>query len=198
VRGSVPDQRERLIHATLANPVNVAILELAPQLGLRDWWLAGGAVFQTVWNVVDGRAPATGIKDYDLFYFDGGDLSAEGELAVREDARELFSGIEADIEICNEARVHLWYESEFGVAAKPFKSTRDAIDHFASTTCCYAVSRSDDGELMVYAPHGYDDLFTQCLRPNPMLATQDVYERKAARWMEEWPGLKVQPWLAGS
>lgn len=194
----MPDQRERLLEATLANPVNAAVLELAPQLGLQDWWLAGGAIFQTVWNVLDGRAPTAGIKDYDLFYFNASDLSAEGEASLRAEAGELFSGIDADIEICNEARVHLWYEAEFGVTAKPFTSTRDAIDHFASTTCCYAVSRRDDGELQVYAPHGYDDLFAQCLRPNPILATQDVYERKAARWLQEWPGLDVQPWLAAA
>lgn len=178
----------------MSNAVNRTILELAPGLGLPDWWLAGGAIFQTVWNVLDGREPAAGIKDYDIFYFDPEDLSAEAESAIRDHAARLFRDLGADVELCNEARVHLWYEAEFGAATAPFRSSRDAIDHFASTTCCYAVNRDEDGELQVYAPHGYEDLFAQRLRPNPMIATEQVYDQKAARWRQEWPRLVVDPW----
>jgi hypothetical protein len=153
-----------------------------------------GAVFQTVWNVVDGRAPATGIKDYDLFYFDAADLSWEAEDAVIRRAAALFADLGAEVEVRNEARVHLWYEDHFGVPADPFTSSRDAIDHFASTTCAYAVTRHDDGTLETYAPHGYEDLFAQRVRPNPVLAPRAVYETKAARWQKEWPGLTVEPW----
>ncbi|HXA11653.1 MAG TPA: nucleotidyltransferase family protein, partial [Mycobacterium sp.] len=103
-------------------------------------------------------------------------------------------GLDVIVEVRNEARVHLWYEEHFGVPAKPFASTCDAIDHFASIVCCYGVTQSSVGELEVYAPHGYDDLFNQRVRPNPVLAPRHVYERKAARWTHEWPGLSVEPW----
>ena len=96
----------------------------------------------------------------------------------------------------NEARVHLWYEEHFGVPAHAFSSTKAAIDHFASTTCCHAATRRENGELTVYAPHGYDDLFDQRVRPNPWLAPQEVYEAKAARWLQQWPGLTIEPWRA--
>ncbi|MEV7134143.1 nucleotidyltransferase family protein [Arthrobacter sp. NPDC093128] len=49
------------------NPINRQILQLAPALGVSDWWLTAGALFQTVWNVLDGRDPGSGIRDYDLF-----------------------------------------------------------------------------------------------------------------------------------
>lgn len=78
--------------------------------------------------------------------------------------------------------------------AEPFTSTADAVDHFASTTSCFAVTQDAHRRLQVYAPHGYDDLFAQRLRPNPRLAPREVYERKAARWITEWPGLIVDPW----
>ncbi|MDQ2727359.1 MAG: nucleotidyltransferase family protein [Actinomycetota bacterium] len=188
---------DRFVDLVLRNPVNRIVLERADQLQVPDWWLTAGAVFQTVWNVLDGRDPTAGIGDYDLFYFDDTDLSWEAEDAVIRRAAELFGDLNEIIEVRNEARVHLWYQQHFGVSARRFESTRDAIDHFASTTCCYALTRNRSGRLQVYAPHGYDDLFAQRLRPNPRLAPREVYERKAGRWIEEWPRLTVDPWPVG-
>lgn len=185
---------QRFVGLVLRNDVNRAVLERGHLLGVPDWWLTAGAVFQTVWNVLDGRDPGTGIDDYDLFSFDDTDLSWEAEDAVIRRAAQVFAGTGVRVEVRNEARVHLWYAQRFGVPAAPFRSTRDAVDHFASTTCCYALTRSPDGAVEVYAPHGFVDLFAQRLRPNPVLAPREVYEAKAARWAREWPGLRVDPW----
>ena len=186
--------RGRFVELVLRNQVNRAILDHGPELGLPDWWLVAGAVFQTVWNVLDGRNPTAGISDYDVFYFDASDLSWDAEDKVVKRAAELFGDLDVAIEIRNEARVHLWYEEHFGVPGLPFASSRDAIDHFASTTCCFALTRQPSGAIDVYAPHGYGDLFNRRVRPNPRLAPRDVYERKAARWLREWPCLAVDPW----
>ncbi|MEJ3656975.1 nucleotidyltransferase family protein [Actinomycetes bacterium KLBMP 9759] len=184
------DQQARFLDAVGRNPVNVAVLERGPDLGVPDWWLTAGAVFQTVWNVLDGRDPRAGISDYDFFYFDGSDLSWEAEDAVIRKAATLFADLDATVEVRNEARVHLWYERKFGVPAAPFTSSRDAIDHFASTTCCFGIG----ADAEVYAPHGFDDLFGMRVRPNPVLAPREVYETKARRWRAEWPRLVVDPW----
>jgi hypothetical protein len=187
-------ERQQFLSAVLKNPVIGAILERMPQLELGDWYLTAGGVFQTVWNVVSGRDPHVGIKDYDVFYFDDSDLSYEAEDAVIQRVRKLFSDITAAIEVRNEARVHLWYEQKFGVPSTPFKNCEDAIDHFASTTCCYGVRTDSPGAVHVYAPQGYRDLFALIVRPNPVLAPRAVYETKAARWVQEWPALTVLPW----
>jgi uncharacterized protein len=188
------DQRSRFLDLVRSNPVNAAILERAPALGVPDWWLTAGAVFQTVWNVLDGRAPGAGIADYDLFYYDASDLSYEAEDAVIRRAAELFGDLGVTVEVRNEARVHLWYEARFGVPGVRFTCSTDAVDHFASTTCCFAVSRTAEGDVVDYAPHGYADLFAKRVRPNPRLAPREVYEAKARRWQREWPGLVVDPW----
>ena len=94
--------------------------------------------------------------------------------------------------------VQHWYEEQFGTPAAPFTDSRDAIDHFASTTCCFAVSRTETGQLDVYAPHGYADLFDFHVRPNPVLAPRAVYEQKTARWSGQWPKLTVDPWPESS
>ena len=95
-----------------------------PNLGLANWYLAAGGVFQTIWNVVTGRDPQAGIKDYDVFYFDSHDLSYEAEDAVIKRANRLFADIPATIEVRNEARVHLWYEQKFGVQRVSSRAVR--------------------------------------------------------------------------
>jgi uncharacterized protein len=187
-------QRQEFLSAVFSNPVIGTILERMPQVGLRDWYLTAGGVFQTVWNVVSARDPHVGIKDYDVFYFEDSDLSYEAEDEVIRRVSQLFSDIDAAIEVRNEARVHLWYQQKFGVPAKPFTSCEDAINHFASTTCCYGVTADSRGAVRVYAPHGFHDLFALIVRPNPVLAPREVYEMKTARWVEEWPALTVLPW----
>lgn len=170
---------ERFVELVLSNPVNRAILERGAELGVSDWWLTAGAVFQTVWNLVDGQDPRAGIVDYDLFYFDDSDLAWEAEDAVIARAAVLFADLGVPVEVRNEARVHLWYAGHFGVPAAAFTSTRDAVDHFASTTCCVALTRGVDGQVEVYAPHGFGDVFASaygrtrswprvgCTRPRP-------------------------------
>ncbi|OIK25830.1 nucleotidyltransferase family protein [Streptomyces malaysiense] len=176
------------------NEVLVDVLGRAAELGLPGWYLTAGCLFQTVWNVVTGRPPGHGIKDYDLFYFDDTDLSWAAEDAVIRAGREVFAGVPAEVEIRNEARVHLWYERKFGVPCPPYGSTEAAIDSFAATACCLGVRLEAGGEWAVYAPHGLADVFGLVLRPNPVLAPREVYEAKAARWKGEWPELTVLPW----
>lgn len=94
---------------------------------------------------------------------------------------ELFSDLGMTIDVRNRARVHLWYGAEFGVRAIPFTSSRDAIDHFAATTCCFAVTATRSGRHEVYAPHGCEDLFDRRVVPNPVLAPRHVYEPECER-----------------
>lgn len=182
-----------LFDAVLADSVCAEILERFPALGLGEWWLTAGAVFQNVWNAVEGHPAGYGIRDYDVFYFDDSDLSWEAEDVVIRAARELLVDLPATIEVRNEARVHLWYEAKFGVSARPFVSATDAVDSFASTTCCVAITRDNVG-LRVYAPFGLEDVFAMHMRPNRRLAPQHVYEGKVSQYGVRWPSLSHEPW----
>ncbi|MEU6068802.1 MULTISPECIES: nucleotidyltransferase family protein [Streptomyces] len=191
------EQLESLRAVLTRNDVLGQVLARTATLELPGWYLTAGCLFQTVWNVVTGRPPTVGIKDYDVFYFDADDLSWEAEDAVIKAGREIFADVPAKVEIRNEARVHLWYEDKFGVACEPYESTEAAIDSFAATTCCLGVRLEADGRWRVYAPHGLSDVFNLVVRPNPVLAPQSVYETKAARWREQWPELTVLDWPVG-
>ncbi|GAA0519521.1 hypothetical protein Ade02nite_80650 [Paractinoplanes deccanensis] len=188
------EQLDALRAALSRNEVLVEVLRRAARLQLPGWYLTAGCLFQTVWNVVEGRSPDAGIKDYDVFYFDGGDLSWEAEDRVIRRAAEVFAGVPAEVEVRNEARVHLWYEEKFGVPCAPHASSEAAIDSFAATTCCLGVRLEAGGKWRVYAPHGLADVFNLVVRPNPVLAPRHVYETKAARWRQEWPALTVLDW----
>jgi hypothetical protein len=177
----------------LRNPVVATVVERMPRLGLPGCYLAAGALFQTVWNCLSGRDPQAGIRDYDLDYFDDTDLGWEAEDAAIRRAAGLFADVPAEIEVRNEARVHLWYEGRFGVPIEPYASTEAAIASFPSTSSCFGVRPAGRG-LDVYAPFGFTDLFAFRTRPNPVLAPRAVYEAKTARWKEEWPRLTVLPW----
>ncbi|MGW3117314.1 nucleotidyltransferase family protein [Streptomyces sp. NPDC001107] len=188
------DQLDSLRAVLSRNSVLTEVLERTATMALPGWYLTAGCLFQTVWNVVTDRPPTAGIKDYDVFYFDAGDLSWEAEDAVIKAGREIFADLPAEVEIRNEARVHLWYEDRFGVPCPPYESSEAAIDSFAATTCCLGVRLEPDGRWRVYAPHGLSDVFNLVLRPNPVLAPRSVYEAKSARWLTQWPELTVLDW----
>jgi hypothetical protein len=153
-----------------------------------------GCLYQTVWNIVTSRSAEAGILDYDLAYFDASDLSWEGEDAVIQAGRTLFSDLPVPVQIRNQARVHLWYEQKFRAPCPPHDSTEAAIDTFEATNACLGVRLEPDERWRVYAPHGLSDVFNLVARPNPVLAPRHVYEAKITRWRREWPSLSVLPW----
>lgn len=169
------------------------VLARAPELGLPDWYLGAGAVAQTVWNELHGFPLDTGIKDVDLVYFDP-DTSYAAEDAFIQRGKHLLGSLAVEVEIRNEARVHLWYEQKFGQQINPYSSTEDAINTWPATATAIGVRRDPSGEFIVYAPYGLNDLLGMIVRPNKGQITRDVYERKARRWQAIWPNLNVVPW----
>ena len=178
------------------NPVVVELLERLPLLGLPDAWVVSGCLFQTAWNVLSNKPSTYGIRDYDIFYFDASDLSAKSEEAINLAGAELFTDVGCDIDIRNQARVHTWYEAEFGVGGYPqLTRSTDGIDNFLAVCCMVAIRRTEDGAFDVYSPFGVDDVLDRVMRPNPWYpnAPADFYNKKARRWTSLWPELKVEP-----
>lgn len=173
----------------LANPHNRAILHRWSALSLPDGWLVAGCLFQTVWNLRCGRPPEAGIKDYDVFYFDAGDLTEAGERAVQARADAVLGDLGITVEVANQARVHLWYPDFFGEPYPALKDSRDGIDRFLVACTCVGVR--PDGE--VYAPWGLEDLYAGQLRPNPLTPYGSLYERKVASYRGRWPWLSDEP-----
>lgn len=185
-------QMAYLSEALAQNDVVQAVLSATAGMSLPDWYLAAGAVSQTVWNLRHGFPAAEGIKDYDVVYFHpeaGGDAHehVERELSGR------LTSFDIELDVNNEAFVHLWYGQRFGAPLAPYRSSGHAISTWPTTASSVGVRTGPDG-LVVCAPYGLSDLLGMVARPNKVIVTQDVYEEKTRRWAARWPQLTVVPW----
>jgi hypothetical protein len=172
-----------------ASPRLMRVLTIARELDLPDWRVVSGAVYQTAWNAITGREPDYGIKDFDLFYFDGADHSYEAEdVVIRAAATAFPPDLSPLVEVRNQARVHLWFEDHFGEAYTSLACSDEAIGRFVAPTFAVGVRLGRDGRLDIAAPFGLDDLFAMRIQPNPRrpLARDwsEVVERAKARWPE--------------
>ena len=173
--------RARLEAIVRATPGLMQVLATARDLGLPDWLIMSGAVYQPVLNHLTGRPADHGLKDYDLGYFDASDTSYDAEdVVIRRVAATFDEPLGSLVEVRNQARVHLWFEGKYGEAYSPLESTAEALRRFVSPMFAVGVRLDAAGALWVEAPFGLADLFALRLRPNrerPVIAS---YERIAA------------------
>ena len=161
---------------------------------LAQWRLVAGCLYQTVWNVLTGRDRGTGIKDYDLIYFDDSDLSWAAEDRVIRGVAAATRGCVGPVEVRNQARVHLWFEARFGTAYPRLYSADEAIRRYASIVHAIGIRLEYNDRLDVVAPFGLDDLFSIVIRPNYALENAVSHTRKARRAQAIWPEVIVVPW----
>ena len=172
-----------------ANPRNAELLDALSGLGLPDCWLVAGCLFQTCWNLASGRPPDEGIADYDIFYFDGADLSWEGE---DRHIRRLADRFGPSVELRNQARVHLWYPDRFGGDYPVLSDARDGIGRFLVAGTCVGLAPDGRGSFRLHAPFGLADLEAGILRPNPLMQRPDLFRAKAESYRRRWPWLRVE------
>ncbi|HEY0468125.1 MAG TPA: nucleotidyltransferase family protein [Polyangiaceae bacterium] len=187
-------QRRRITSASefldvaRANPLNVELCARLASLGLPQCHLVAGCLYQVVWNVLSGQPPDFGIKDYDVFYYDQ-DLSWDAEDAVIRQVHGATRDLNIEVEVKNQARVHLWYEQRFGHPQQPFCDVQDSIGSYLVACTCIGV---DVQSGALHAPYGFDDLSRGLLRKNPRKVVPDqLFRRKAESYCARWPWLRV-------
>lgn len=190
---TAPDQADRLIRILRASPTLMRVLTIARDLDLPDWRIVSGAVYQTAWNALTGRDPDYGIKDYDLAYFDGADLSYEAEdVFIRRAAAAFPPELTKRVELRNQARVHIWFENRFGEPYAPLASTDEALTRFVSPAYAVGVRLEADDRLNLAAPFGLDDIFALRLRPNPVRGVTPSWSKVTAGVIARWPEVTVE------
>lgn len=168
------------------------VLTTVRALDLPDWRLVSGAVYQAVWNARTGRPAGYGVKDYDLAYFDASDLSYEAEDAVIKRVAAAFDEpVRSQVEVRNQARVHLWFQNRFGEPYAPLSSTDEALGRFVAPTFAVGVRLEADGSLSVAAPFGLDDVFALTIRPNPNRPVAKGWAKAVDSARARWPELTV-------
>lgn len=186
--GPIPCSSGDFIACARTNPINAALLDRLPTLGLNDCLLTAGCLFQAVWNARCGRPPEWGVKDYDVFYFDGADLSWEAEDAVIRRVTTHCSDLGVAVEVRNQARVHVWYRQRFGVSYPQLTSSRDGVDRYLVACTCVAI---DVASGALYAPDGLGDLSAGLLRINPNNPQPRLFREKASAYRSRWPWLSI-------
>src|SRR5580693_6670640 len=129
VETSESELHERLTAILRAMPPLMQVLSVTRGLCLPDWLVFSGAIYQPVLNHLTGRPLDYGIKDYDLGYFDESDLSYEAEDTVIRHVRAAFDEpLRSTVEVRNQARVHLWFETKFREPYGPLSSAAEALE----------------------------------------------------------------------
>ena len=168
------DLNTRLAEVVRADPDLMHVLTTVRGLGLDDWRVFSGAVYQCVWNAVTGRPVGYGRKDYDLGYFDP-DTSWDAEDAVIKRVAAAFDEpFRSEVEVRNQARVHLWFMDRFGEPYEPLTGTDEA-----------------DDTISIAAPFGLEDVFSMTLRPNPDRPLARGWDKTVASARSRWPELTV-------
>ncbi|RCW64121.1 nucleotidyltransferase family protein [Pseudorhodoferax soli] len=187
---SVPLTPQGLVAGALANPVNAALVERLARMHLPQGHVVAGCLYQSVWNRQGGHAPGWGVKDYDVFYFDARDLSWEAEDVVIRAVHAATADLGVEVEVKNQARVHLWYRQRFGMDYPQLRSARDGIDRYLVACTCVGLELASGA---LYAPHGLEELEAGVLRMNPWHPAPALFLRKAESYQARWPWLRIVP-----
>ena len=167
------------------------VLTTVRGLGLPDWRLFSGAVYQTVWNHQTGRPVDYGLKDFDIGYFDP-DTSWDAEdVFIRRVAEAFDAPFRSTVEVRNQARVHLWFQDRFGEPYEPLADTDQALSRFVCPAFGVGVRLEVDDSISVAAPFGLDDVFDLVLRPNPHRPEAKGWERVTASAQSRWPEARI-------
>lgn len=192
------EQAKFVLDVLRQNAALASLMDSLHELRLPDCYVAGGAIPQIVWNSFHGFELNHGLSDFDVVYFDDCHISAESEALVQSRLAAQFPKSPIRIEAINQARVHLWYEKEFGRPIKPYSCTAEAICSFPTTASASGLTVDRNGAWRLFAPRGLTDMLSAVVRANAIQVTARQYEEKCSRWSKIWPRLTVLPWAERS
>lgn len=193
IRNASRDVQSRFVlDAVLANPHHLAILEHALVRALPQPFLMAGSVYKAVWNALMDEAPDYGVNDYDLAYFDPDDLTEASEAAIEASIVSVFRERGIEVEACNQARVHIWFNRKFGTSREALGSSLQAVEQFASRTHAVGLFIDANGQPALHAPYGYDELLSLHVRPAADLSGAAAWNAKCDEQSRLWPGLRFE------
>ena len=186
------EQLKDLEEILFKNETLKEVLRRLEKSNLKNYYVGAGCINQTVFNYLHGFRIDSNINDYDIVYYDE-DTSYEKEDIVIKYIEDLLSDLNIKLDIKNEAIVHLWYNKKYNDNRKPYISLEEAIARWGTTITCIGV-RLEEGNLIVDAPYGLNDLFNMIIRPVKIDFTEADYIKKVNKWKKNWPKLTIMPW----
>ena len=193
---SINEQNETFIKIIKQNSDLVTILDYIYDLKLPNFYIAAGSVFQTIWNYYDNKPLNFGIKDIDIIYYDPINLSKESEQKLEKTIEDYLkkTGLNYELDIHNEARMHLWKKDNENKNIDQYKNSEDAIDQWIATVHAIGITK-ENNEIKVYAPYGLSDIFSKTIRPiKHKNNSKELYNKKVASWQKRFENLNIVEW----
>lgn len=185
------EREAALVGILRRNDTLMQVLRTVRALDLPDWRLFSGAVYQSAWNALTGRPAGYGTKDYDIGYFDP-DTSWEAEDRWIETVAAAFDEpLRSQVEVRNQARVHLWAPQKFGEAFAPLTCTDEAPARFVAPAFAVGVRLEADDTLSIHSAYGLADVFDMVVRPTPQRGRAKGWDAIVAKLQSRWPELTV-------
>ena len=180
------NQRESELVSIIENcPEIMETLNACEKYGLKNFYLAGGAITQLLWNSLLKHQQLDKIKDFDIVYFS---RDEENNYSNYHQAKiEKLVTHKIKLDIVNQAYVHEWYGNEI----TPFTRTEDGIQTWLPA---FAIGITKVKELKVYAPYGLNDAFNMIVRPNKLTMSKDHYLKMTLSFKSRWNQIDVFPW----
>jgi len=181
------DLQQRLELIVRATPWLLTVLETVRSLGLPDWYLAAGAIRNTVWDVLHDSTSSQPLSDLDVIYFDPANLISDAEDKLRAAAPKY------SWEVTNQATIHRWQSSATGRDIPAYDSIATSMAGWPETATAVGVRLSKRGTMEFIAPHGLADLFSLIVRPSPAASDPRAYTSRLQQksWHLRWPRLLI-------
>ena len=166
-------------------------LENVRSLNLPDWYIAAGAIRNTVWNKLHRIPGKSNLADVDVVYFDDSDMKDKGEKEFETLLTEMNPSL--NWEVVNQSRSHLFYHNR-SISQPKMKSSCESISYWIETPTCIGARLEQDDSITICAPHGLEDLWNLIIRPiPPPYQNMPLYNEriKKKKWDKIWPKLKI-------
>lgn len=192
----IQSQIDEIIYILKQNQDLMGILDYVTKIKLPNFYIAAGAIFQTIWNYYDHKPLNTGIKDIDIIYYNQNDLTKESEKEIENKIKRFCysKGYHYELDVHNEARMHLWKKLNQNIEIEQYKSSEDAIDKWIATIHAIGITKVQNN-IKVYAPYGLSDIFSRTIRPIYHKGNNSkIYSNKVEKWEERFDHLNIIKW----
>ena len=193
---TIEKQNEEFISILKQNKDIMSILDYLSKIKLPNFYIASGSVFQTIWNHLDNKPLNHNIKDIDIVYFDTDNLSQEYETDLENQIINYLKSINLnyEIDIHNEARMHLWKKDNENKNIDKYQNSEEAIEKWIATVQAVGITKEND-TIKIFAPYGLSDIFSKTIRPiKHTTNSKELYTKKIESWKKRFDNLNIIEW----
>ncbi|MGF1826165.1 nucleotidyltransferase family protein [Vibrio splendidus] len=171
-------------------PELIETAKVCREVGLPNFYIAGGAITQIIWNDIENKPLLDQVKDFDVVYFNSTSAITEDEFKSR--IRSRLSHC-VDVDVKNQATIHEHYAKKFGCFIQPYVRAEQGIESLLSAFAIGFIL-DDSGDIKLFAPYGVKDAFDMLIKPNKRAMVEANYNKMTAGYKARWQQVKVLPW----